>query len=139
VSVAILGSRWFRVADVDPASLRLGNDDGLDTPVAGRPSGLFAKLTDENHDGFPDRLAEFDKREMVRNGNLAAGTPTMVLLGRLKNGPAIVRKAKRPEVRLGALAVNAELRVSTSRPCRRPADPPEPASLPSSPPPRTRW
>jgi hypothetical protein len=31
VSVALLGSRWFLPADVNPASLTLGNDDGVDT------------------------------------------------------------------------------------------------------------
>ena len=29
LAVAMLGSRWFRAADLDPASLTLGNDDGM--------------------------------------------------------------------------------------------------------------
>jgi hypothetical protein len=86
VAVAILGSRWFRAADVTPASLTLGDDDGLDTPVARKKSAPLARLTDVNRDGFPDLVAEFDKRQLRNNGDLAAGAQTLFLLGRMQSG-----------------------------------------------------
>jgi len=86
VTVAILGSRWFRATDVDPASLTLGNDDGLDTPVAMKKGAPSAKLTDVNRDGFLDLVADFDEGALMNNGDLVVGTQTLVLLGRTKTG-----------------------------------------------------
>jgi hypothetical protein len=86
VTVAILGSRWFRATDVDPASLTLGNDDGLDTPVALKKGAPVAKLTDVNRDGYVDLVADFDEGALMNNGDLALGAQTLVLLGRTKTG-----------------------------------------------------
>jgi uncharacterized membrane protein len=86
VTVAVLGSRWFRATDVDPASLTLGNDDGLDTPVAMKKGVPVAKLTDVNRDGFLDLVADFDEGALLNNGDLALGTQTLVLLGGTKTG-----------------------------------------------------
>ncbi|MGH7628877.1 MAG: hypothetical protein ACREOF_05730 [Gemmatimonadales bacterium] len=72
-----------------PASLTLGGDDGLETPVARRKTGPIAKLTDVNRDGFVDLVADFDERAMMNNGELAAGISPLVLLGRLKEGKHI--------------------------------------------------
>lgn len=97
VTAAILGSRWFRAADVDPASLTLGNDDGLETPIARRKGSPSAKVTDVNRDGFDDLTADFDEAALMNNGDLAAGTTSLVLLGRLGNGKQI-RGADRVQV-----------------------------------------
>jgi uncharacterized membrane protein len=86
VTVAVLGSRWFRAADVDPASLTFGNDDGLDTPVSMKKGVPVAKLTDVNRDGFLDLVADFDEGALMSNGDLVVGTQTLVLLGRTKTG-----------------------------------------------------
>jgi hypothetical protein len=43
LSIAVLGSRWFRAIGVDPASLTLGDEDGLDTPIAPSKSKPLAK------------------------------------------------------------------------------------------------
>jgi uncharacterized membrane protein len=86
VTVAILGSRWFRATDVDPASLTLGNDDGLDTPISMKKGVPVAKLTDVNRDGFVDVVADFDEGALMNNGDLALGGQTLVLLGRTKTG-----------------------------------------------------
>jgi uncharacterized membrane protein len=86
VTVAILGSRWFRATDVNPATLTLGNDDGVETPVARRSSGVNTKLADINKDGLKDLIAEFDKRQLMNNGDLPLDAPTLVLLGRMGDG-----------------------------------------------------
>ncbi len=86
VTVAILGSRWFRATDVNPATLTLGNDDGVETPVARRSSGYNVKLADINKDGLTDLVAEFDKRQLMNNGDLPLDATTLVLLGRMGDG-----------------------------------------------------
>lgn len=86
VTVALLGSRWFRAADVDPASLTLGNDDGQDTPVARKKNVPMAKLTDVNRDGLPDVVVEFNMLELMNRGDLPLGNPVLVLLGALRDG-----------------------------------------------------
>jgi uncharacterized membrane protein len=87
VSAAILGSPWFQAAKVDPASLTLGNDDGQDTSIdQNRKLVPAATLVDANRDGYLDLVADFDGQRMAANGDLALGTQTPVLLGRLKDG-----------------------------------------------------
>jgi len=86
VTVALLGSRWFRAGDVDPATLTLGNDDGLDTRVSSKKGVPVAKLTDVNRDGFVDLVVDFDEGALLNNGDLAVGTQTLVLLGSTRNG-----------------------------------------------------
>jgi uncharacterized membrane protein len=86
VDAVLLGSRWFNAADVDRASLTLGNDDGIETGIVRRKTGPVAKLSDVNRDGFPDLTATFDQRQLMSNGDLAAGTTLLVLLGRFNNG-----------------------------------------------------
>jgi hypothetical protein len=86
VSVAVLGSRWFRPADVNPTTLTLGNDDGVDTPVLRKRGTPVTRLTDLNRDGFPDLVADFGEREMMNRGDLPAGSPVLVLLEQLRDG-----------------------------------------------------
>jgi hypothetical protein len=71
---------------VNPATLTLGNDDGVETPVARRSSGVNAKLADVNKDGVKDLVAEFDKRQLMNNGDLPLDAHTLVLLGRMGDG-----------------------------------------------------
>ena len=84
--MVVLGSHWFRATGVDPASLTLGDENGLDTPIARSKSKPVSKLTDLNRDGFTDLVAEFTKRDLVANGDLAVGTRTLILLGRTRDG-----------------------------------------------------
>jgi probable HAF family extracellular repeat protein len=90
VTVAILTTRYFDAAQVDPATVTLGNEDASDTPVIrtgnGKPS---AQLKDVNKDGYPDLVLDFDKAQMVRNGDLTAATKQLVLLGTRKDGRKI--------------------------------------------------
>jgi probable HAF family extracellular repeat protein len=90
VSVAVLTTRYFDAAQVDPATVTLGNEDARDTPVIrtgnGKPS---AQLKDVNKDGYPDLVLDFDKVQMARNGDLTAATKQLVLLGTRKDGRKI--------------------------------------------------
>ena len=45
-----------------------------------------AKLTDVNRDRLPDLVAEFDVQTMTRSGDLVAGTQTLIVQGRLRDG-----------------------------------------------------
>jgi uncharacterized membrane protein len=89
VGAVILGSRWFRAADVDPATLTLGNDDGFDAPVVADRRGKYPAPSDVNRDGFPDLTIQFDKAALIRNGDIAVGDRTLVLLGRTKDGKQV--------------------------------------------------
>jgi hypothetical protein len=89
VGAVILGSRWFRAADVDPATLTLGNDDGVDAPSLADKRGRFPLPSDVNRDGFPDLTIQFDKAALIRNGDIAVGDRTLVLLGRTKDGKPV--------------------------------------------------
>jgi uncharacterized membrane protein len=86
VSVALLGSPWFHAGDIDPGTLTLGNDDGIETPVSRKKNTPVAKLTDVNRDRLPDLVAEFDVQTMTRSGDLVAGTQTLIVQGRLRDG-----------------------------------------------------
>ena len=86
VAVALLGSRWFQAGEIDPGTLTLGNDNGIETPVARKKGIPVARLTDSNRDGFVDLVVEFDKQAMARSGDLVAGAQTLILQGGLRGG-----------------------------------------------------
>jgi uncharacterized membrane protein len=89
LAVAVLGSRWFRAADVDPASLTLGDELGAETQVSLRRAVPITKLTDVNRDGFGDLVAEFNVRTLMDIGDLGALTSSLVLNGRFRSGRAV--------------------------------------------------
>lgn len=86
VAAALLGSRWFQTGEIDPGTLTLGNDDGIETPVARKKGTPIARLTDVNRDGFVDLVVEFDKQAMTRSDDLVAGAQTLIVQGALRNG-----------------------------------------------------
>ncbi len=90
IPVAILTTDDFDAADVDPATVTLGNDDGNDTFVATRKKGsLKASLEDVDDDGDLDLILHFDTQALVGNGDLDANTTELILNGETTGGQAI--------------------------------------------------
>ena len=90
VQVAILSNPWFNATNVDPASLTLGNDDGLDTPIARKKKTTpMSTIVDLDRDGDPDLVAEFEEKTLMSTGDLTAASTSLTLLGRLRNGKHI--------------------------------------------------
>jgi probable HAF family extracellular repeat protein len=87
VTVAVYGSPWFNVAHIDVGSLTLGDESGSDTPALRNRNGrVDFKFTDTDRDGHLDLLVSFDRRQLVANGDLEAGTERLFLLGRRTDG-----------------------------------------------------
>jgi hypothetical protein len=81
VSVAVLGSRYFDAGAIDARTVTLGNEDGSDTPVARKKNGApLADLRDVNRDGYADLVVEFDRKQMVSNGDLNLAASQLILL-----------------------------------------------------------
>ncbi len=90
VTVAVYGSPYFSVAQLDLATLTLGNENGNDTPVLrGNNGRIDARITDTNRDGHPDLLLSFDRRQLVANGDLTSSTERLFLTGRRLDGKPI--------------------------------------------------
>ncbi len=105
ISVAILTTDDFDAADVDPATVTLGNDDGNDTSVATRKNGsLEASLEDVDDDGDLDLILHFDTQALVGNGDLDANTTELILNGETTGGQAIQGRDKRQYRSVGQLA-----------------------------------
>jgi probable HAF family extracellular repeat protein len=87
LSVAVLGSRYFDAAQIDPRTVTLGNEDASDTPVSRKKGGQpEAAVRDLNRDGYADLVLDFDKKQMAANGDLSASTTELVLLGSRLDG-----------------------------------------------------
>jgi hypothetical protein len=87
VPVVVLGSVDLDVADIDPATLTLGDEAGSDTPVTQKNNGTYsAYLEDVNGDGFMDLTADFAIARLVGNGDLTALSTEIVLRGFLSDG-----------------------------------------------------
>ena len=90
IPVAILTTDDFDAADVDPATVTLGNDDGNDTSVATRANGsLTASLEDVDNDGDLDLILHFDTQALVENGDLDENTTELILNGKTFGGQEI--------------------------------------------------
>ena len=90
--VALLASATFDPRQVDPSTIRLGDEAGADTPVAARANGtLHATVEDVNGDGRPDLLLKFEVPALVANGDLVAGTTQLVLRAVLADACTSVR------------------------------------------------
>ena len=88
--MAILTTDDFDAADVDPATVTLGDDDGNDTGVAARKNGtLFVSLEDVDDDGDLDLILHFDTQALVGNGDLDASSTELILNGETTGGQAI--------------------------------------------------
>ncbi len=83
----VLTTPYFNAANVDQASLTLGNDDGNETPIAGKKKLTpAATLTDVDRDGDRDLVAEFEESRLLANGDLTPASTRLFLLGRLRSG-----------------------------------------------------
>jgi hypothetical protein len=54
--------------------------------VARKKGAPSTKLIDVDRDGDIDLVAEFDKQAMTRSGDLVAGSQTLIVQGRLRDG-----------------------------------------------------
>lgn len=89
--VAVLTTADFDAADVDPATVTLGDRDGDDTPVATRRNGsLMASFEDVDADGDDDLVLHFDVQALVDNGDLTADSEELILRG-LSTGGELLR------------------------------------------------
>ena len=90
IQVAVLGTPYFDATRVDPASITLGNEDGVDAGVARQRNGQpLAVLKDADRDGDTDLVVTFDKAALVARGDLTAATTKLVLLGRRSDGKQV--------------------------------------------------
>ncbi|MFL5349373.1 MAG: choice-of-anchor A family protein, partial [Hyalangium sp.] len=88
--VAVLTTDGFNAADVNPATLTLGNGTGEELPVARGPSGApLAWLEDADHDGDLDLLAYFSIPELVSRGELGQQTQSLELHASTMQGMAL--------------------------------------------------
>jgi len=90
VPVAILTTGSFDAASVDVSQVTLGDDVGSETPVAKRNNGTWmADLADADGDGDLDLVLHFRTQALVQNGDLTAGSTSLVLNGRTTGGQRI--------------------------------------------------
>jgi len=98
IPVAVLGTPDFDPRQIKPGILRLGNDDGSDTPVArdeyGRP---MVSYQDVDKDGDLDLLLYFSQAAMEKNRDLTPETTVLYLTGDLGGGESL-RGVTRVEV-----------------------------------------
>ena len=87
VSVAVLSTATFNATLADPSRITLGNEQGVDTPVAKQTKGTYqAKFEDVNRDGRMDLVVMFDAPTLAANGDIAVGTTQLALRGYLSDG-----------------------------------------------------
>lgn len=85
--VAILSTADFDARTVDPATVLLGNETGVDARVARQNNGRYQfKVEDANRDGRMDVVAMFAVPALVANGDVTAATTQLVLRGFLADG-----------------------------------------------------
>lgn len=90
VPVAVLTTPGFNAANIDAATVTLGDEVSQDTPVAQQNKGVpMASLKDVDADGDLDLILQFDIPALVANGDLTASTTQLVLKGTLMSGGAV--------------------------------------------------
>ena len=98
IPVALLSTPGFDAREIHPSILRLGNDDGNDTPVAIGRYGLYmSSHKDVDGDGDLDLVAYFNQSALEQNKDIAPGTVALYLTGELGGGERI-RGAQKVEV-----------------------------------------
>lgn len=104
--VAVLTTEHFDAADIDIATLTLGNEVGTETHVAGKPNGDYiAALEDVDADGDLDLIVKFRIEALVAAGDLSHATTSLVLQGRtvsrrgLRGGTPSIPFVRRPAAR----------------------------------------
>ena len=89
--VAVLTTPTFDAAEVDVATIRLGDETGDETPVALQNKKTpMAALKDVDLDGDLDLIVQFDIPRLVSNGDLTPST-TQLILTAMKVGGGAVR------------------------------------------------
>ena len=86
LAVAILSSPTFDATLVDPETVRLGNDDGNDTPVGRDSDGFRSRIYDADRDGDLDMVVYFRIPALLENGDLTPLTDTLIMNGRQRDG-----------------------------------------------------
>lgn len=95
VRLLLLSGDGLDAMQIDPGSLRLGDQLGADTPPAvdGKGSPL-AYAKDANGDGLPDLVVEFPIAALVKNGDLTKETTELLLTGTTMQGASVIRAAR---------------------------------------------
>jgi DNA/RNA endonuclease G (NUC1) len=84
--VAILTTATFDAAQIDVATVVLGDANATETAVAKRRNGsYFASLEDVNGDGKADLVVHFSIPALQASGDLNGSTSQLILQSRLKN------------------------------------------------------
>lgn len=87
VPVAILSSATFDATTADPSKITLGDEAGVDTPVAKQKKGTYqTSIEDANKDGRLDLVVFFDNPTLLTNGDVHVGTSSLTLRGFLNDG-----------------------------------------------------
>lgn len=88
--VAVLTTSTFDAAKLDPATVRLGDGLGADTPVAARNNGtLMASLEDVDGDGDLDLMLHFEVPALVAGGDLTPASTRLILNGATTDGTPV--------------------------------------------------
>ncbi len=79
--VAILSSATFDASTLDVSSIRLGDEQGIDKPVALQKGRYQTRLVDVNGDGLLDNVLSFSVPALVANGDMQATSTALVIRG----------------------------------------------------------
>ena len=79
--VAILSTPTFDARTIDVATLRLGNELGVDAQVSMSKGKYQTSVSDVNGDGRLDLVVTFSVPDLVANGDLTVSTTSLVLRG----------------------------------------------------------
>ena len=86
LTVTVFGTSTIAAAAIDLESVRIGTV-GIDTK--GRKRVFRASIEDANRDRIPDLKLEFDRSDLIDDGQLTIGTTQLVLQANLKDGRQI--------------------------------------------------
>jgi hypothetical protein len=89
IPATVLGTDALSVAEIDAATVTLGDGSPADTPVAQHAGDALASVVDANADDRDDLTLLFDKEELIAQGELTATTTELTLSGSLRDGQAI--------------------------------------------------
>jgi len=91
VPVALLSDENFDATEMVLASITLGDEVGVDTPVNKRANGTYqASFEDVNGDGLLDLVMHFDTQKLVQNGDLISTTTMLKFNGTTTGGLQVI-------------------------------------------------